>query len=289
MEPPIHWVAALQCEARPLIELLGLRFCNAWSRGGFSVYADEKANHRLIVSGVGKVAVAAAVSWLEAAFRKGNRQGNVSGIWLNAGVGGHRSASLGSVFRAAKITDRATEKSWYPAAVWPRQDDAFSLAEVVTVDRAVPDYPPENQVVDMEAAGFYPSAARFSTVELVQVVKVISDNEETGIDALDAELAEKLMREAAPSFIEWCEVLRGIAYEEAERNAFPPGWEEVLARHRFSETRKHRFKRLARWALVRGKFDSLPDWIEQNEFRNAKEILAALESLLLPDTEGTEN
>ncbi len=53
----------------------------------------------------------------------------------------------------------------------------MQAAEVLTVDRPETGYP-EPVLYDMEAAAFCSAAARFSTFELVQVLKVVSDNRE---------------------------------------------------------------------------------------------------------------
>lgn len=282
-EPVIHWVVALQPEAQALIRPLQLNHSKPQSGAGFPVYESKDGRNKLIVSGIGKVASAAATSWLGA-------QGDPSipGAWINFGIAGNQKVEIGSTLRAGRVTDQASNRSWYPVAVWPASKDPFPTSEVVTVDLPQSGYPESRKTVEMEASGFLPTALRFSSIELTQVVKVISDNEESGISDLNPGKVGELCEAAVPELLAWSEVLREIAGEEMARILPPPGVVETWEKLRFSETEKHRLSRLTRWALARHKFSSLPEWIEEKKLRSSKEILPAL-SALLSDTEGTEN
>ncbi|GIT25842.1 MAG: hypothetical protein CM1200mP41_18860 [Gammaproteobacteria bacterium] len=63
---------------------------------------------------------------------------------------------------------------------------------LITVDEPEEIYR-EGAAYDMEAAGFFPSATRCSSSELVQSIKVISDNPHQSIASVNARLIEELI------------------------------------------------------------------------------------------------
>jgi hypothetical protein len=158
----IHFVTAFDAEARPLIDHFRLR---RQADHGFPVYAGDDA--WLVVSGPGKVNAAAATAHLHG--RAGLPWDNT---WINVGIAGHAELSQGEPRIAHKVTDGLSGESWYPALI---TTPPWSSASLVTVDRADTTYA-SNALVDMEATGFMETALRFSSSELVHVLKVVSDN-----------------------------------------------------------------------------------------------------------------
>jgi adenosylhomocysteine nucleosidase len=158
----LRFVVALQAEARPLVERFGL---TPVSEGPFPVYHGEEV--WLIVSGQGKAAAAAATAYLH--LVSGGAPGRA---WLNVGLGGHGLRPLGEGVVAHKISDAASGVSWYPQIVI---DSPSPTAPLLTAERVEEEYEPP-WVYESEAAGFFPTACRFSVAELVHCYKVISDN-----------------------------------------------------------------------------------------------------------------
>lgn len=156
------YVVALQAEARALVERFGLEPAG---EGPFRVYRGEDA--WLIVSGPGKAAAAAATAYLH--LYSG---GEIGRAWLNVGLGGHSARLVGEGVIAHKISDGASGASWYPQLV---VDSPRPTVPVLTVERVEEEYSPP-WVYDTEAAGFFPTACRFSVAELVHCFKVVSDN-----------------------------------------------------------------------------------------------------------------
>jgi len=105
----INIVTALQCEAKPLINHYKLRGIS--TPAGFRVYENKQM--RLIVAGLGKVACAAACGYIYA--RAGEQQDEA---WLNLGIAGHATATIGSAVLAKKITEQSSGLSWYPPWVF---------------------------------------------------------------------------------------------------------------------------------------------------------------------------
>jgi adenosylhomocysteine nucleosidase len=171
----LRFVVALQAEARPLVDRFGLA---AVSEAPFPLYRGEEG--WLIVSGQGKAAAAAATAYLHLAAG-----GDPGRAWLNVGLGGHGLRTVGEGVVAHKISDAASGVSWYPQLI---VDSPSPTAPLLTVERVDEEYEPP-WVYESEAAGFFPTACRFSVAELIHCYKVVSDNPDatlsrrvTGVD-----------------------------------------------------------------------------------------------------------
>jgi len=177
---PINLVAALPAEAKPIVERLELeRVQPDW---GFPIYRRELV--ALVVSGPGKVNAAAATAALGAlnGWRK-------KAIWVNLGIAGHAERRVGEVLLASSIRDSGSGQVWNPSllAVPPFPADCL-----LTLDS--PDLTYEHEgMVDMEASGFFPTACRYSSCDLVQVLKVISDNRSNTAEGLGAKRTRSLV------------------------------------------------------------------------------------------------
>ena len=167
----INLVVALQPEAAPLIERYRLK-PTAGIAGCACFLGDDM---RLVVSGMGRVQAAAATSAL------GCSHAGAGEIWVNIGVAGHRELEIGTPVLGSSVSAGGGSRSWYPPLV---VDIACTRMPVITRDSPEREFP-ENALYEMEAAGFYPVACRFSTGELVQVLKVVSDNRQHRFPALD--------------------------------------------------------------------------------------------------------
>lgn len=281
----IHWVIALKAESEGLIERLGLSFDRDLSGNGFQVYGNASGDptHRLVISGIGKVNSAAATAWLAAQLR-----GEPPGIWINFGIAGNGTAEIGKVFRAVRVSDHDTNRSWYPPAVWARESDLLPPTSVRTIGCPTSEYPEESITVEMEAAGFYQTALRYSSAELVQVVKVISDNRESGMKSLNAAAVSAHCREAVGDVLSWSGGLVELGRIESEKWRLPEGVNEVLETYRFSETEKHQLTRRSRNAIVLGRLENVAAWASKGGYGSGKEILRALDRLL-SDAESAED
>lgn len=161
--PLVHLIVALQCEAMPLIEYFGLK--RRMAEHSFPVY--ENGSFSLTVSGVGKVASAAAVAYTQVLFGS-----CADSVWLNVGIAGHRDYAAGGIYAAHKICDQDNGQRWYPPLTGQLPCASAAVSTVARPQaRCLGDC-----LYDMEAAGFYSTATRFSTAELVQCLKIVSDN-----------------------------------------------------------------------------------------------------------------
>jgi hypothetical protein len=171
---------ALLCEAKPLIAALGLKKDLAIKP--FAVYRNEQ--YCLTITGVGKVAMAAGV-----AHTLGYINYTANPVLLNVGVAGHQSLALGQPLIAEKIIDADSGKNFYPQLVY---DSPCKTGVLSSVAKPQTDYP-EAHIYDMEGSAFYETAIKFSSAELVQCLKIISDNQASSVEMINAKQVSKLI------------------------------------------------------------------------------------------------
>ena len=158
-------VVALAAEARPLLAFHRLR---GVSGHPYRICAGEQTH--LIVSGVGKVAAAAATAYLRALI------GDAPAAWLNIGIAGHGSQAVGTALLAHKVVDIASGKLFYPTFT---ASPPCRTTLLHTIDRVQP--ATGDAAYDMEASGFCEAAQRFATSERVHCLKVVSDNPQSSL------------------------------------------------------------------------------------------------------------
>lgn len=265
-------MVALAAEARPLIARYRLE-----RDAGVDAFAlFRRGDVALAVSGPGKVASASAAAFLHLAAG-GARQA----AWLNVGIAGHGSRAVGEAVLAHKIRDRASGESWYPPHVFPPSLPTDVVTTVDTVERRFAD----EGLYEMEASGFYPTACRFSSAELVQCVKVVSDGPGSAPERLSAMRVESLVAARLESIAELARDLARLAEELRGLEAEPPEVRPLLERWRFSFTEARQLRRLVeRWRTLNGAAP-LPDE-DFSGLRRGKDVLRRLRALV--DAAATE-
>lgn len=208
--PPVslNIVVALSCEAKPIIDFYRLK---KLSSKGFAYFHREGSLERphainLLVSGIGATNMLQGCAWLAAKTEP------MYCAWLNVGTAGHESLDLGTIVQVAHSVEIGSQKAHYPPLVVNTKKaikGTQSSAEVVSLlssNVPVNDYP-ANQAVDMEAFSFFLSAKRFASSELVQSLKVISDNHMHGLELLNAARISELLGSKISAIDEFCESL----------------------------------------------------------------------------------
>ncbi len=161
-------LTALHLEARPLLQHFGLKK-DALSRR-LPVYLGD--NICLAVCGTGMVKAAAATGWVLGKY------GGQGAVAINFGLAGcaHYATPIGELFSINKITDHATQRSYYPEMALK-----FSLPEksLITCDQPVTrDRAADigDSLADMEGSGFFSAAATFLPVDCIVCLKMVSDH-----------------------------------------------------------------------------------------------------------------
>ena len=147
------------------------------------IYQNPDSQITLTISGIGKPAAAAAVTRTRNHFKAGR-----SHAWLNLGIAGHASLPFGQAVIIKKITDAASGQTWFPSCVFTTTLPAHDL---LTLEQPGSEY--RRELFDMECAGFFQAATGFATLELVQAVKIISDNADQPMDGVAPKLISRLM------------------------------------------------------------------------------------------------
>lgn len=255
----LHIVTALPSEAKPLIQHYALN--GRQPENGFRIYENEEI--RLIVSGIGKCAAAAACAYLQC------MDVNTKHTWLNLGIAGHATLDVGEAVLAHKITDTATGNRWYPSMPFKRPCQSL---ELITRDQSKANYD-ANAVIDMEASGFYATAIRFNSSELVQILKVISDNQTNPAANVNATLAEELINAKLDIVDQIIQQLQQLDNNPNQKNSVEIQ-QQFMKRWRFTISQQHQLLKL----IQRWQAKEMPPLSLEN-FNNAKNSKALLNQL----------
>jgi|TARA_B100000315_G_scaffold92020_1_gene84767 nucleoside phosphorylase len=206
----INFVVALFCEAKPIITHFNLSKSESTL---FKLYSNQNHSIWLIISGIGSSASSRATKHL--ALASGADMGTA---WLNIGIGGHDNLPLGKAILAHKITDFSMGKTWFSQLVF---DPPCLTASVKTVEKPDFNYPDDN-VVEMEASGFFSAAESFSTREIIHCMKIISDNSQSSADKITAAMVDELISRNLSIIKELVKKLQFLSMKEQERTSDPP-------------------------------------------------------------------
>ena len=127
----------------------------------------------------------------------------------------------------------------------------------------------------MEASGFYYSATRFTSNELVQCLKVVSDTHHHPIESITPAWIEQNIKNHLES-IEHVLQHQKVLLEELEvAHHVPNAFEAIAQKWRFSQQQKTQLQQLLRrWHLIWGDTTSAESAI--SGCRNSRECLQAL-------------
>lgn len=162
----IYIFSAFYAEAKNIIDHYGLKKEKSPEMVRFDVFANESI--RLVITGVGEINAAAAVSNIGGAY--GISQDDEI---LNVGCGAGFSSDIcmGSIFLGNKLTEQMTGRTFYPDMLMKAN---FRECEIVTVARVLNEGS-DSVVYDMEAAAVYQAAAFFVGPHRMHFIKLVSD------------------------------------------------------------------------------------------------------------------
>jgi len=160
----INIVVAMKREALPLISYWNLK------KNRKKFYSNKKKGINLIISGIGKKKSEKATKYLGEKTCKNS-------FFLNVGIAGHKNYKLGEITLVSKVTDNKTKYNWYPSLLWKTK---IKKTPLITVGFPKIRYT-TNFLYDMEASGFFKGAREFVGPEMVQCIKIISDNKKNSI------------------------------------------------------------------------------------------------------------
>jgi nucleoside phosphorylase len=254
--PRIFIYAALPCEAKPLVEHFNLK--KDTTIQPFAVYLNHDTC--LTVTGLGKSAMAAGVAYTQALF------GSIEHpVLVNIGIAGHIDHAVGSLFLIDKITDVDSQKSYYPPLVFT---PPCPTANIKTVSRPQLNYDLQH-LCDMEASAFYETAVRFSSGELVQCLKVISDNELSPAENIQPKQVSSLIASHVLTVETILAELRRLA--ELVSTQEPELFEQLIQKYHFTASERGQLKSLlSRWNVVT---NYLAPEFDESQLHRGKDVL----------------
>ena len=194
-------IIALLEEAKPFIKQFKLQ---KWENSRLKVY--ENSSILLVISGIGSDAVTIAVGYAAALASSYGRL-----FWLNLGSAGHRNYRIGTVVLPAEVRDSALDLAFYPTPIIPGN---FKRDKLRTIKIPSQKYM-QNTCFDMEGYSFCTAASRFSLSDYIQVIKIISDNEQKPVSELRKNSLKNAIASGAEATIIIIEAFLDFARTEA--------------------------------------------------------------------------
>ena len=217
----IYVMMALYQEAHGLIRELKLKKNTAYAP--FEVFDNESAGIRLVVTGVGEIAAAAATAAVCA------RDGADTADFLvnigccaaggcepadrdmDSGYGAAHAAQTGDLYVCHKITEQATGKTFYPDILYRHP---WKERELVTGMQPLQRAAAHGALYDMEAAAVYQAGIRFFSPDRMLFLKVVSDFGIAGQERMTAEALTGLLEQHVKEVVAFLTNLREAADEE---------------------------------------------------------------------------
>ena len=223
----IYVVTALYQEAHGLIWELELKKNTAYAP--FEVFDNESAGIRLVVTGVGEIASAAAAAAVCArdgadaadflvnigccaAANAGADSGcETVDSGMDSGYGAAHAAQIGDLYVCHKITEQATGKTFYPDILYRHP---WRERELVTGMQPLQRAAAYGVLYDMEAAAVYQAGIRFFSPDRMLFLKVVSDFGIAGQERMTAEALTGLLEQHVKEVAAFLTNLREAADEE---------------------------------------------------------------------------
>ena len=174
----IHFIVATSSESKLIIKKLKLKKVKPSS--GFDFFYND--NFSITITGLGKVNSALGVAHTFFKFK-----GLSNNIWINIGLAGHEKEKIGTLVFVDKIYDYETQKSMYPFFV-----KNYKIKRLNCTCYSKPNFNYTNSLSDMESSGFFSSANKYSSKEIIHSLKIVSDNKFEKIDFNDTKIIERI-------------------------------------------------------------------------------------------------
>ena len=233
----MNFVVAFKGEAQPLTDFYQLAKVNDFP---YPLFRNDQ--HSLIISGLGRDRAVSATTALHQVTNKPNLG------WINLGIAGHGSIEIGEALIAGKITDDSSIESFYPPQIF---EHSFAVSGLQTCSRPCSNYQPDLGY-DMEAHAFYRTACQFSIRELVQVIKLVSDNPDHDLNQVNPKEVPAMIErhvEAIDHLVTQTDTASIAMQSNAEVSEII---QKIQSVHSFSVTHTHQLNDLLRQAKSLG-------------------------------------
>lgn len=235
----LHFICALKCEALPIIEHYSLKHDPSSSL--FSIYLNTDKDISLTLSGPGKLAANAASLYTFMIL-----DCKATDSWINVGIAGHVSHQPGQLFLSNRVKDSGSLLSWYPQILVKTSIPDESL---LTLEQPSIEYC--EMMYDMEASGIFHAACRFSTLELIHSIKVISDNQEHPAKQLDKNEVTGLIASRSDDICNFADCVSSLSQELEPKLDYSSDITKLTGQYHFSQYQKSKLKLIMRrWYIL---------------------------------------
>lgn len=194
----IYIFTALYCEAHSVIRHFELIKNNDIKQ--FQVFENKDSEIVLTVTGAGSIKAAVAVSCIGTYYGIGKRDFLIN-IGTCAGISEDGNTDFkGSIYLCNKITERSTNRTFYPDVLFRH---GFSEEALVSVEKPLHRKPDCDRrgLFDMEAAAVYQAGAYFLGPHRMSFLKIVSDD--GNLENVTPAIAEKLIKRNMESISEY--------------------------------------------------------------------------------------
>lgn len=236
----------------------------------FDTYLDPAGKISLTISGIGKINAAGAVIHTYMLFNEIKNNG-----WLNFGIAGHALHKPGTPLLANKIIDGTSAQTWYPQLLF---NTVLANEALITLDRPSSKYQ-NNAMFDMEAAGFYGSVTKVSSLELCHSLKIISDNNIQDIARINKITVNRLMEKNLETILSTRDKILNLTTIPDQGHYDEGLYLNLITRHHFTHSQKLQLlKLLKRWQVLQD--DVACNITSHNKFSSSSQILDYLNNSL---------
>jgi len=256
----MNFVIAFPGEAQPIIDFYDLQKVG---KQPFPYYQID--NHKLVISGMGRERTAQAVNYLK------NESSTPNQAWINLGIAGHGSLEIGQPFLAGKIEDDLSENCFYPPQIY---DHTFPVTCLKTCSQPCSFYEPDLGY-DMEAHAFYSTVLSVSTRELVQIIKIVSDNPGSPLANFSPKEVPRLIENHLETIALLVNQMEKTSLTIQLEPEISNTYEKVREIHHFSSTRSHQLHDSIRQAHALGLYLGEIESIAQSA-KDGAEVISSI-------------
>jgi hypothetical protein len=202
-----------------------------------------------------------------------SNQTSTQAAWLNIGIAGHKHVSIGSPLIVSKLTDSVTNRSYYPPLLLKVD---CKTTELLCVDVPKTTYS-ESMAYDMECSAFYTSAQRFITSELVQVLKIVSDNSVADIENITEVKISQLIGDNVLLIDAIVTQLQALSSEYNSVYALTDEIQSLISQAQISKTQSIQLVALYRRFTALGG-TGLTEKLSDKDLKSGKRLTAAVEA-----------
>ena len=205
----IYFVTALYQEAHPLIE--HYKLSKMVDAHPFTMFGNEQAGIRLLVTGTGMTAAAACVAGTGARYRMNDRD-----FLINVGICAMlqeekqgASDDIGRIFLCNKLTEQVSGRTYYPDLLYPQAFGEMPLMTGACVWQGGPiGY---QTLYDMEASAVYQAGSYFLGPHQMSFLKIVSDTGQG--NRISPEEAERLVTDRLEEITAYADMLLKVSEE----------------------------------------------------------------------------